>query len=158
MNKLKAKTDSQKLADTVSLARHQLAQAKNKVERAKERARLAKRRRKEAKQAFRQARKDVKRAKVDLAEAEQLLENAEAKLAQAAKPLASKRVKAKETVQVPVNKTQPRRVVNRREAAPKKQVVTEAKGGSGPAEPSAGRGSAMQSTSASPEDTAPPAP
>ena len=151
-------TDPQKLADTISLARHQLAQAKNKVQRAKERARLAKRRRKEAKQAFRQARKEVKRAKAALAEVEQLLESAETKMAQAAQRPAPKRVKAKKPVQVPVNKTKPRRVVSRRASAPNKQVAVGAKAGTGPAKPSAERASAMQSESASlHEGTSPPA-
>jgi len=142
-------TDPQELADAVSLARHQLGQAKSKVEKAKEQARLAKRRRKEAKQGFRRARKEFKRAKGDLAEAQQLLETAEAKLALAAKHPTPKRAVAKQRVQVPVTRTKPSRVVNGRVAARKKQVAIKAKGGSYPAHPATERGSLMQSTSAS---------
>jgi hypothetical protein len=76
-----SKTDSQKLADTVQMARLRVATAENQWQAAKEQARAAKRRRKEVKLIARRARKQAKQANAELADARKALAKAEAKIA-----------------------------------------------------------------------------
>jgi septal ring factor EnvC (AmiA/AmiB activator) len=85
------KTDTQKLAGHVKLARERAAIAERQFQAARERARLAKRRRKEIKLIARRARKQAKQAKAALAEAKEALAEAEAKLANLGKRLVSGR-------------------------------------------------------------------
>lgn len=93
-----SKTEAQKLAGDVKLARDRVAMAETKFKAARQRARLAKRRRKEVKLIARRARKEAKQAKAALAEAKQALAEIEAKLARFSRRAAGgKRAKSRPT-------------------------------------------------------------
>lgn len=86
-----SKTDSQKLADNVRIARRQVATAENRWKAATKQARLAKRQRKQAKLRVRRTKKQAKQAKAKLAEQRKVLARAEAKLGKSGVPVATRK-------------------------------------------------------------------
>ena len=85
------KTESQKLASLLEMARLRVETAESRWEETKEQARVARRKRKEMKVIARRAKKEAKKAKAELAEARSFLAETEAKLATPGVPAAKAR-------------------------------------------------------------------
>lgn len=134
MKTLKSKTDSQKLAATVEMARLRVAASETQWKAAKEQARVAKRRRKEVKLIARRAKKQAKQAKADLVEARNALAEAEAKLAQSSVRRATRKPA----------KAKAKPVARRAVTAPGKKAAPARKGRSRSPAPSPARRSAAQ--------------
>ena len=83
------KTESQKLASNLEMARLRVETAESRREETKEQARVARRKRKEMKVIARRAKQEAKKAKAELGEAREALAQAEAEIAKSAAGVAT---------------------------------------------------------------------